>query len=286
MATIYISPTGLGGTTGADAANAYAYSSLSSAETDAGPGGKILFTDGSYVLSTTTTWDGIGSSGNDITYESLNPKGAVITSDVGGSVRQLKIGDTGNTSAISVTSFKFIDVKFTIANLGPGVISLNEITSSTAIDVSYLIKSVQSTTGGTRFINNLINVERASGNYAEMFTSALAEWSGNTFHLSGASAWTGAFYFSYSSGLSFHNCAVSKNNILSTDDSSPGSHSVQTQQAYPATMNNSCFFQFDINQNASGGTGNVFTDPMYVDAANGDLRLRPNSPCINAGTAS
>jgi hypothetical protein len=31
------------------------------------------------------------------------------------------------------------------------------------------------------------------------------------------------------------------------------------------------------------GTGNINADPMFVDASNGDLRLRPFSPCIDAG---
>ena len=34
------------------------------------------------------------------------------------------------------------------------------------------------------------------------------------------------------------------------------------------------------------GTGNLATDPQFVDAAGGNLRLQPGSPCVNAGVPS
>ena len=52
----------------------------------------------------------------------------------------------------------------------------------------------------------------------------------------------------------------------------------------PGTYKNNCFNNTALT---SGGTDNLFqTDPEFVDSANGDYRLRPTSPCINAGTAS
>ena len=32
------------------------------------------------------------------------------------------------------------------------------------------------------------------------------------------------------------------------------------------------------------GTGNLTSDPLFVDAANGNFNLRPDSPCLNTGT--
>jgi len=49
------------------------------------------------------------------------------------------------------------------------------------------------------------------------------------------------------------------------------------------TASNNCFHNSAVT---SGQGGTVFADPQFVDPANGDLRLRPTSPCINAGTAS
>ena len=51
----------------------------------------------------------------------------------------------------------------------------------------------------------------------------------------------------------------------------------------PATASNNCYHNTGIS---SGSGGVVFADPLFVDSANGDYRLRPSSPCIGAGTAS
>ena len=73
--------------------------------------------------------------------------------------------------------------------------------------------------------------------------------------------------------------------------------------AYAATLNN-CILYYNTassepNYNASSilnyccatpgpgsGTGNITAQPLFVDRVNGNLRLQPNSPCINAGANS
>jgi len=283
MATVYIKPgTGTGSGTLADP---YFYSQLSSAETDAGAGGTILFTDGDYDLSATTTWDGVGSSGNDITYKSLNLQKAVIKSSAGGTLRTLNVGATGNTSLINVLNFKFIDIKTVLINSGAGEMSGNTLTCSTNIafgSTGTFISVGNNSTGGYRFKNNSLHIKYGSGTYLMQYSKFLQEFSGNTFFVSNVG--TGTIYLEYNGpNQDISNVPVYKNNIFATDNASTG---LNTQATIADQGSNNCFFQFDDTFNSSGGTNNVFADPQFVDSPNGDYRLRPSSPCIGAGTAS
>ena len=77
----------------------------------------------------------------------------------------------------------------------------------------------------------------------------------------------------------FLNAGSCKNNIFE------GAGTGTFSNTFTANATNCCFHNFG-SSNASGGTNNVFADPLFVDPASSDLRLRPSSPCINAGTAS
>ena len=277
MATVYIKP-GTGSGSGTLAAP-YFYSELGTAETQAGAGGTILFTDGDYPITGTTVLDGVGSSGNNIIYKSLSLKGAVIKSSSAGTLRQITVGSTGNTSNINVENFKFIDCKIWVNTAGDGSIRGNEITTSTAANI-LLFLNATSSTGNSKFQNNLMIVTRSSGDYFERDTGNFAEFSGNTIYLE---CGTGSFYFCYAQGNSFAFCTVSKNNILYADD---GSVIDTENNSMALNMSNTCFYQWDSSRNTSGGTNNIFADPLFIDVTNKDFRLRPSSPCINAGTAS
>ena len=70
--------------------------------------------------------------------------------------------------------------------------------------------------------------------------------------------------------------SIFKNNIV------VGTSGTEVLHHAPVTNSNNCFF----NTGITGGTDNLFVDPQFVDLASGDYRLRPSSPCINAGTVS
>ena len=43
-------------------------------------------------------------------------------------------------------------------------------------------------------------------------------------------------------------------------------------------------FEYSCTTPLPDGSGNIGTDPGFLDAAAGDFRLRPDSPCVDAGT--
>ena len=258
MATVYIKP-GTGSGSGTLAAP-YFYSELGTAETAAGSGGTILFTDGSYAGS---TWDASG-----VTYESLNLHGAIITTS----------GIQFGASGVSVTVKKF---KIASLNTTERV----DIYASTAIDQCHalftnsFIFNIKS--AGGKITNCLIENNVTDTSYALRLGrdwDDLSEFTSNTYFVTGLNG-AGVTNIDFFGG----GPTVAKNCIFMSDDTA--NTVITSAENTAASSTNCCFFQFGSG-NTSGGTNNVFSDPLFVDSANNDYRLRPSSPCINAGTAS
>jgi hypothetical protein len=72
-------------------------------------------------------------------------------------------------------------------------------------------------------------------------------------------------------GGTLNNCIVYFNRAL--DDAN------YYASSYASTLEHSCTTPLPTN-----GVGNIDADPRFVNAAAGDFRLRPDSPCIDAGT--
>ena len=262
MATVYIQPgteTGTG-----TASDPYYYSQLSSAETAAGSGGTILFTDGSYSALGSQTWDASG-----VTYKSLNKQGAIIDG-------QEPDGDTASLltfNDVTVQDFEFVDYKPTFVTSAStvsgcifktsgfidwssqGIINGGTATGCTWTDNTFQAKFDSSDTIIARNLSNFSTFER------------------NSFYLDVTNP-TGTLALSGSAPSSQKNCIWA-----SSDNSKIGT------VAFASTSTNCCFHNMG-SSNTSGGTDNVFADPQFVDSANGDLRLRPSSTCIGAGTSS
>jgi hypothetical protein len=270
MAIVYIAPTAQGSADGTSATNAYAYSSLSTAESDAGSGGTILFTDGTYTLSSAQTWDAGGFS--DFTYKSLNDNGAYLFNSNTSAESRIITG-SASTSTIKLEGFKIANIHFRNDN---GTATFNKINK-----VDTFSANTFNGNGVFRLNNTAVNQITNS--------SFLIDYSGNDklFYNLGATTINNCTFFIKCSSASANGITSStppstiKNTIFMSDTSA----SIADSVIGIGNCTNCCVFQMHSNDN-SGGTDNVFADPQFVDATNADLRLRPTSPCIGAGTAS
>lgn len=264
MATVYIKP-GTGTGTGT-ASDPYFYSQLSTAETAAGSGGTILFTDGTYT-ATTFSFDE-----NGVAYKSLNPLGAILEGN-SGSLRFLTLGHYSTTTAsMSVEGFVINNCRLRSyqGTTSPSKNTIKNNKFTVTLSGASIIESQNANT--TDLINNSFNIDFDSGSSLSA-SYANGTLNGNTFYID-----IDASVTSITSAFNGANL-VRKNNIWVSTDSSKIGVSLASNDSF------SCFHNYG-SSNTSGGTSNVFTDPQFVDAPTGDFRLRPSSPCIGAGTAS
>lgn len=264
MATVYIAPSAQGTGDGTSAANAYAYSSLSSAESDAGSGGTIFFTDGDYSFTTNPTW---GSNG--VTYKSLNRFGAKIIGS--SSIRTLVIGGTGNTVAVTVSSFLFEDFVF----------DFDPPQDTSIIQTLEYCKTTHTTSTSSVLINGQSgSSDRGLINFCEFnFKPSGTSFGSSTSNYTYKNS---SFFFDLSatSGIVDPSTGAlfSNNCIYSSNDNTKWAHPLVSKAT------NCCFHNMG-STNSSGGTDNIFVDPVFVDPGS-DLRLRSTSPCIGAATVS
>ena len=256
MAIKYIKPGS--GTGSGTLAAPYFYSELATAETAAGSGGTILFTDGTY--NNAGNFDASG-----VIYQAVNINGAVVTGS------SLDIG-TSSTS-VTVKNFK-ITTSDRVNSWGSATIIQNCHFEFDDINYGCWFRTAIADFSNNVYINNVTSVANFIGSPGNA-----AIFSGNSVFIKGINGRpSGSVGYN---AADFSGSNTIKNNIFSTDDTANNviSESISTFST------NSCFHQFG-SSNTSGGTNNVFSDPLFVDPANSDFRLRPSSPCINAGTAS
>tara|TARA_R110001606_G_scaffold207483_1_gene355121 strand:+ start:242 stop:1036 length:795 start_codon:yes stop_codon:yes gene_type:complete len=264
MATRYISPTGGASTQdGLTADTAYAIGSLATAETEAGSSGTILFLDGTYSVNFDVTG---------LTYQSLNKHGAAYTNG--------SIGSGASTSPI----FKdFVVTKNAdyVQSFGSETIIDGCLITATNINQGFFNRT-NGSASTSKFINNILFFEPSAGTnrYLMAGFGFFNELSGNTFFVKTGNLSAGQLSTSVGSQY-ISSSNTFKNNILATDDATNGIFNTVNVAQHAS---NCCFHQSGTN-NTSGGTNNKFSDPLFVDSANSDYRLRPSSPCINAGTA-
>jgi hypothetical protein len=295
MATVYIQP-GTGTGTGTEA-DPYFFSQLSTAETAAGSGGTILFTDGNY---------GSGASGNSVlatfdaagvTYKALNPNkktdGAYFQYSAlatGGLHAMLEVGsdfsDGITFDGFYVEGFRIVSGT-TSGSTTPNIINnchINTIPVGTLYTNEGIIGKDYSSSHNdsyTKVTNCTFHHHESKSNGGTVYPDARWEFTNCSFNFNytPASGQSSTFHFNGINRVSTGNI---KNCVIVSD--TPSGWSSSSANTLISKSVNCCFH--DINHSATGGTNNIYVDPVFVNRSDFDLRLRPTSPCIGAGTAS
>jgi hypothetical protein len=107
---------------------------------------------------------------------------------------------------------------------------------------------------------------------------------------SSISGWNSLFARNYpllvnSGSLSFNACSI-VNSWLTNSGLTFAQNSIFYHS--PLSLQNAQFTACAVDSSSSAtlsGTNMIFTDPKFIDAAHGDYRLAPDSPCVDSGSA-
>lgn len=293
--------------------SATAFASIQKAIDSASWGDRILVADGVY--------DAITATNQLLTIESINGAEKTII-DGGGTARTADLG-TGNANAAYTNTFlKGFTLQNGYAKYGGGgatygtlvdcVISGNtaemgggswggvrincEFRNNTANDEGGAM--YYGTAENCAFSNNTAqyggawsytkaNRCMATGNSAYLggagwYTASNCVFTANTASGGGGVAWYGTydhctFYANYAEcgGAMYRGTAA--NSVFKGNTADYADDTYQSAVSYSLANG--------IIGNQGDGTGVISGDPLFVDAASGDFRLRDDSPCVNAGNS-
>jgi len=268
MAAVYIQPgTGTGSGTLEDP---YFYSELSTAEISAGSGGTILFTDGVYEFTGDAELKADG-----VVYKSQNHLGATLKRNVPGGANTVIVSDPANAAGSIIEGFYIQDLHIAFfpandpaATNIPKAINIKQHDTASSLATSVITKS------GDESNNYRFSVEGSEFKYIAPALDYIRPFSRcssgdmkNCTVYMDLSAATGI-----SNRLSAHWRSL-ENTILSSNNS------LNNPINYAQSATNCAFYNMG-SINETGGINNISTNPLFIDADNGDLRLRPNSPLI------
>jgi hypothetical protein len=265
MAVSYIAPTAQGAADGTSASNAWGFASLTSAESQAGDGGTVYFVDGTYSIVGGIHWNNYD---RDITYQSLNPQGAFLLGALGTVGKRFDIGKSASFTT-AIKGFK-VENLYYILRSTLQMESVSQVDTVSPTNWQYgLMYSLVGAPHKISYCSFAINYS-AAGN--DEFIAA--SWTAQ-------SKFINCSFYLHLDNPATNIVGVPSMKWESCIFASNGIGTIASSAVRIADCSNCCLFNF---YHTSGGTNNIFTNPFFVAGATGNLRLRPSSPCIGAGS--
>lgn len=274
MATYYISTSG-NDTTG-DGSSGLPWLTISKAHSSAASGDTIIvkssastysFVNQTFTKSLTIQGESTTPSNQVFDGAAASVRWSTSTASITVTMSYLKFQNATNNqvfriSAASTFSFTscVFDCSITISTRGS--IFAGEPGGSTI--VTYTFKNCE-----------IRGMATSSGSGSKYFFNI--ENGGLTFTMTGCTVYAPAMTAMFNNQTGVASTLTIKNCIFYATTSSPFSSGSGTT----TTATYSDFFQIS---SSPAGTGNITSDPLFVDAANNNFNLRPTSPCLNTGT--
>ena len=274
MSIYYIDPAG-NDTTG-DGSSGSPWATVSKANTETTTGDTVILKDGTYTISTINL-------SNSVTWQAENNNLAILDG-AGAEVRIKFVADT-----------EMIGINFT--NIVNSTLAVFE-RQSTGITVTFT---------NCKIYDIVISPDRGDALFTFTvanltFTSCLIYNISTTTYTSTCSM----FYMSNGSNHTFNNCVIHQNNsgnaniysffealvstvyvnmkntIILNDGDTMTLFKGYAGGDFTKDLTYSDFYGTGLS--AQAGTGNITSDPLFVDPPNSDFRLRQSSPCLDTGT--
>jgi hypothetical protein len=273
MATIYFFNGTQSGTADGSYSDPYDLTQLSTQQSGSSSGDEFIFKDGTYTIASALT---LGADG--VTYKGENT-GGVLFNHSG-----LNLGNSvGSYAGFNLKRIKFNGSGTLFLRILDGALLNVEECDFIGMTSGYraLVGDTGSTDGGygmNAIFKRCIFEGTASASEVRFFRYR-ANASSNltidscTIILSSTAGGSGIFQVSHAG------THVIKNTIALCTTSGA---TLGTPLGF--TESHNCYF--NIGESADSAKNIIVSDPLFIDQANSDYRLRPSSPCINAGTLS